>query len=69
MLVAALQSGDYVGINPDTGERTGRGYKLRTSAAPVAAPVLFDTGRMFTSLSDGTALLISLERLREPAKK
>ncbi len=69
MLVAALQSGRYVGIDPNTGEPTGRGYKLRTSAAPVATPVPFGPGRMFTSLTDGTALLISLDRLREPAKK
>ncbi len=64
MLVIALQSGRYVGIDPKTGEARGPGYTLRTSAAPAAVPMLFGPGRMFAPLSDGTALLLSVNLLR-----
>jgi outer membrane protein assembly factor BamB len=69
MLVVALQSGHYLGLDPATGEPKGPGYTLRASAAPSAAPVPFDSGRMFMPLSDGTALLLSLQLLRQPAEK
>jgi hypothetical protein len=69
MLVAALQSGLYVGLDPENGQPRGRGYRLRTSAAPAAPPMPFGTGHLFASLTDGTALLIPLDHLREPAKK
>jgi hypothetical protein len=65
MLVAALQSGHYVGIDPNTGQPKGPGYTLRTSAAPAATPMTFGAGRMFTPLSDGTALLLSVDLLRQ----
>jgi outer membrane protein assembly factor BamB len=64
MLVVALQSGRYVGIDPNTGRPKGPGYTLRTSAAPAAAPMPFGLGRMFVPLSDGTALLLSVELLK-----
>jgi hypothetical protein len=64
MLVLSLQSGRYVGIDPNTGKAKGAGYTLRTSAAPAATPMPFGAGRMFTPLSDGTALLLSVELLR-----
>lgn len=69
LLVVALQSGHYIGLDPETGQPKGRGYTLRTSAAPAATPMPFGAGLMFTPLSDGTALLLSLEHLGEPAKK
>jgi outer membrane protein assembly factor BamB len=69
LLVVALQSGHYVGLDPETGQPKGRGYTLRTSAAPAAPPMPFDAGRIFTPLSDGTALLLPVELLRKPAKK
>lgn len=65
MLVIALQSGHYVGIDPKTGEARGPGYMLRTSAAPAAVPMPFGRGRMFAPLSDGTALLLSVDLLRQ----
>jgi len=65
MLVAALQSGHYVGIDPSTGKPKGRGYTLRASVAPAATPVSFGPGRMFAPLSDGTALLLSVELLKK----
>jgi len=65
MLVLALQSGRYVGIDPNTGQPKGPGYTLRTSAAPAATPMPFGPGHMFAPLSDGTALLLSVELLRQ----
>jgi hypothetical protein len=69
MLVVALQSGRYVGIDPLTGKPKGLGYTLRTSAAPAVPPMPFGPGQMFAPLTDGSALLLALDRLREPAKK
>ncbi len=66
LLVVAQQSGRYVGLDPATGAARGPGYTLRASAAPAATPVPFGPGRMLTPLSDGTALLLSLEHLRKP---
>jgi outer membrane protein assembly factor BamB len=65
MLVIALQSGRYVGIDPATGKAKGSGYLLRTSAAPAAVPMPFGPGRMFAPLSDGTALLLSVDLLKK----
>lgn len=62
-LVMALQSGRYVAVDPNTGQPKGAGYTLRTSAAPAAAPTPFGSGRMFAPLSDGTALLLSLDKV------
>jgi hypothetical protein len=69
MVVVALQSGHCVGLDPATGEPRGPGYTLRASAAPAAAPIPFGPGRMLMPLSDGTALLLSLKLLRQPAEK
>jgi len=69
LLVITLQSGRYLGLDPSSGRPKGRGYRLRASAAPAATPMPFGRGFVFTPLSDGTALLLSVERLREPAKK
>jgi outer membrane protein assembly factor BamB len=65
LLVVAHQSGHYVGLVPATGAAKGPGYTLRASAAPAATPVAFGPDRMFTPLSDGTALLLSLKHLRK----
>jgi hypothetical protein len=66
MLVVALQSGHYVGFDPATGEAKGPGYTLRASTAPAAAPVPFGRGHMLAPLSDGTALRLSVDLLRQP---
>jgi hypothetical protein len=63
MLVVADQSGLYVSINPQTGEKDGPGYRLRGSVAPVATPVAFNKGRLLAPLSDGTVMLLSPRRL------
>lgn len=69
MLVVALQSGRYLGLDPATGEARGPGYSLRASAAPAVAPIPYGAGRMLMPLSDGTALLLSLKFLRESEQK
>jgi hypothetical protein len=66
LLVVALQSGRYVGLDPTTGKAVGPGYTLRASAVPAASPMSFGPDRMLTPLSDGTALLLSPKLLREP---
>ncbi len=66
LLVVALQSGRYVGLDPASGAAQDAGYTLRASAAPAAAPVPFGPGRMLAPLSDGTALLLSLDLVRQP---
>jgi len=65
MLVIALQSGHYVGIDPQTGKARGPGYMLRTSAAPAAVPMPFGRRLMFAPLSDGTALLLPVDLLKK----
>jgi hypothetical protein len=69
ILVVALQSGRYVGIDANTGQPLGPGYPLRTSAAPAATPMSFGPGRMFAPLSDGTALLLSVGLLKRAKKQ
>jgi outer membrane protein assembly factor BamB len=69
MLVLAFQSGRYVGLDLKSGGEKGPGYTLRASVAPAATPVPFGPGRLFTPLSDGTALLLPIEHLRKPKDK
>jgi outer membrane protein assembly factor BamB len=67
VLVVALQSGRYIGLDPLTGKSKGTGYTLRASAAPAASPRPFGSGRLLAPLSDGTALLLSLTQLEREA--
>jgi hypothetical protein len=69
LLVVALSSGRYVGLDPSSGRPCGDGYELRTSAAPASAPAPFGPGGMLAPLSDGTALRLDVEQLRKSAKK
>ncbi len=69
MLVLAFQSGRYIGLDFKSGKEQGPGYTLRASVAPAATPVPYGNGLLFTPLSDGTALLMPLERLRKPKGK
>jgi hypothetical protein len=64
MLVVALESGLFLGIDPATGKHLGDGYTLRASVAPSATPVPFGPDRVFAPLTDGTVLLLSLKRLK-----
>ncbi|HXG10005.1 MAG TPA: PQQ-binding-like beta-propeller repeat protein [Gemmataceae bacterium] len=65
LVLVADQSGKFVGLDPATGQPRGS-YTLRANAAPAAAPVAFGPGRAFAPLTDGTVLLLSLDRLRDP---
>jgi hypothetical protein len=69
MLVLAFQSGRYIGLDLKSGQAKGPGYTLRASVAPAATPVPYGSGRLFTPLSDGTALLLPIEQLRKPKDK
>ncbi len=64
LLVVADLEGRFVGLDPATGQPRGRGYRLKANVAPAAAPVAFGAGNLFTPLTDGTALLLSVQRLR-----
>src|SRR5262249_35131364 len=56
LLIVADGAGRFVGLNVEKGKPEGPGYALRGSVAPAAAPVAFGSGRLYASLSDGTAL-------------
>jgi outer membrane protein assembly factor BamB len=64
LLVVADQSGRFVGLDPATGKPVGPGLSFGASVAPTASPVPFGPGRAFASLSDGTALLLDVNKLR-----
>jgi outer membrane protein assembly factor BamB len=69
LLVLTDASGRYVGLDPRTGKRAGPGTQLRGSVAPATSPVPFGTDRLLAPLSDGTALLLSADRIRHPLLK
>jgi hypothetical protein len=64
LLIVADGAGRFVGLDVETGKAEGPGYALRGSVAPAAAPVPFGPGRLYASLSDGTALLLPLKYFR-----
>ena len=68
LIVISDTDGRYVGLNPTTGKPEGEGYHLRSAVAPAAAPVAFGKGRAFAPLTDGTIMLLSLDRLRAEKK-
>lgn len=64
VLLVADGAGRFVGLDVETGQAEGPGYALRGSVAPAAGPVPFGPGRLYASLSDGTALLLPLKYFR-----
>ncbi len=64
LVVVADQSGRYVGVDAATGKPAGKGYRLSGSVAPAASPTAFAPGRLLAPLSDGTMLLLAVEKLR-----
>jgi hypothetical protein len=68
LLIVADGAGRFVGLDVETGKTEGPGYALRGSVAPAAGPVPFGPGRLFASLSDGTALLLPLRYFRHPLR-
>jgi outer membrane protein assembly factor BamB len=68
LLIVADGAGRFVGLDVETGKPEGPGYALRGSVAPAAGLVPFGRGRLFASLSDGTALLLPLKYFRHPLR-
>lgn len=66
-VAVADQSGLYVALDAATGRPAGPGHQLRGSIAPACSPVLLDRQRLLAPLSDGTLLLLPLERLKTTA--
>jgi outer membrane protein assembly factor BamB len=66
-LVVADQAGQFIALNPATGQPVGPGLTFGASVAPAAGPVAFGPGRAFAPLSDGTVLLLPLDKLRGQA--
>src|SRR5262249_37338483 len=69
LVVVADQSGHFVGLDPATLKAVGPGHALRGSVAPAASPLPFGKGRVLAPLSDGTALLLPLDRVHHPLRK
>ena len=65
-LVVADQSGKIVALDPVSGKPAGAGYALAGSVVPVTSPVAFGPGRLFVPLSDGTAVLLDIDKLKKP---
>jgi hypothetical protein len=63
MLIVADVSGRFLAFDPQKGP-LGPGYMLRANVAPETAPVPFGPGRLLVPLSDGTLLLLPLQKLR-----
>jgi hypothetical protein len=66
MVLVADQSGRFIGLDPVDGLPIGPGYTLPGNVSPVCSPVAFGPDRAFAPLADGTILLLSLPRLRNP---
>jgi hypothetical protein len=69
LVVVADLSGRFVALDPATGKPQGPGYQLPGSVVPAATPIAFGPWRVFAPLSDGTALLLTLDRLHHPLRK
>jgi hypothetical protein len=57
VLVAALRTGVFVGLDPATGQPKGDKLPSPGAVAPAISPVAFGPGRLFAPLADGTILL------------
>jgi outer membrane protein assembly factor BamB len=68
-VVVADQGGRFVGLDLATGQARGAGHQLGPGVAPACAPVAFGKDRLFAPLSDGTVLLLSLNRLQDASPK
>jgi outer membrane protein assembly factor BamB len=66
-LVVADQDGRFVAVDFATGKKSGLGYQLKANVVPAAPPVAFGQGRVFAPLTDGTVLLLSLQKLQGAA--
>jgi outer membrane protein assembly factor BamB len=63
-VIVADQAGRIVALDPATGKPLGEGYTLQAIAVPAAAPLAYGKDRLFAPLSDGTVLVLPLDKLK-----
>ena len=74
-VIVVDQSGLYLALSEKTGQPLNRGdplergYQLIGSIAPATSPILLHPNRLLAPLSDGTLMLLGLDRLMPPVKK
>jgi hypothetical protein len=64
VLVVGDAAGQFVGLDPSSGRALGAGLTLRANVAPTAAPLPYGPGHAFVPLTDGTIIVLPLEKLR-----
>ena len=64
-LVVADVAGHFRALEPSSGGRLGPGLIMKANVAATAAPLPFGPGRAFAPLTDGTIVLVPLEKLRK----
>jgi hypothetical protein len=65
-VLVATQAGRYLLLGAETGQEQSQGYLLKASVAPAACPIGYGPNLAFAPLTDGTMLLLSLQKLRHP---
>jgi outer membrane protein assembly factor BamB len=68
-ILVADQSGLIQALDPKSGRPRNSGYRFRTISGPAASPVSFGPGRALVPLTDGTLVLLPLEKLGEMPPK
>ena len=71
MLILASPKGQFVGLDPDNGQKRGPKHELNVSAAPTGTPVAVAGKGAIVPLTDGTVLFLSPQLLvdRQAAAK
>jgi hypothetical protein len=64
VLVVADAEGQFRALDPASGRPLGAVLTLKASVAAIAAPLPFGVGRAFVPLTDGTMVVLPLEKLR-----
>ena len=65
VLVVADVAGHFVALDPLSGRTLGTGMTMKANVAATAAPLPFGPGHAFVPLTDGTVVLLPLEKLRQ----
>jgi outer membrane protein assembly factor BamB len=68
-ILVADQSGLIQALDPKSGKPRNAGYRLKTISGPATNPVPFGPGRVLVPLTDGTLMLLPLEKLGEATPK
>jgi outer membrane protein assembly factor BamB len=64
MLIVGDVAGQFIALDPVSGRPLGVKRTLKANVAPTVAPLPYGAGRAFVPLTDGTILLLPLEKLR-----